>query len=148
MSKLQMKEGELEIPTGWEDKTIHVLSCPAGAGDPDASFTVTRSHPDEEGVDLKTYIDGQLVLMAKVFPRFRVMHRDAVDLDGEAAEHIVCTWRSEKGGTVRQEQTVVMLPDGMVLIMTATAQLEKYHQFSDAFCDLVTSFRFGSPQGG
>ncbi len=141
MKKLRMNEGEIEIPEGWEDKTIHVLSFPEGAKEPDASFSVTRSLT-EENIGLKAYIDAQLGKMPKLFPRFSMISRDEVTVDGAAAEHLVFTWRSEKGGTLRQEQTVVMLPGEKVLVLTGTARKDSYHLYADAFCDMVTKFRF------
>jgi hypothetical protein len=141
VEKLHMNEGEIEIPEGWEDKTIHVLSCPVGAKEPGASFSVTRSQMEEKTA-LKAYIDKQLVEMAKIFPRFSMISRDEVTVDGAEAEHLVFTWRSEKGGTLRQEQTVVMLPGEKVLVLTGTARKDTYHLYADAFCDMVTKFRF------
>lgn len=141
MEKLQMNEGEIEIPEGWEDKTIHVLSCPVGAKEPSASFSVTRSRMEEQ-TGLKAYIDKQLVEMAKLFPRFSMMSRDEVTVDGAEAEHLVFTWRSEKGGTLRQEQTVVMLPGEKVLVLTGTARKDAYHLYADSFCEMVAKFRF------
>ncbi len=141
MQTLRMNEGKIEIPKGWEDKTIHVLSCPVGAKEPGASFSVTRSHLGEK-TGLKVYIDKQLVEMAKIFPRFSMISRDEVTVDGAEAEHLVFTWRSEKGGTLRQEQTVVMLPGEKVLVLTGTARKDAYHLYADAFCDMVTKFRF------
>jgi hypothetical protein len=141
VKKLQINEGEIEIPEGWEDKTIHVLSCPVGAKEPGASFSVTRSRIEEK-TGLKAYIDKQLGEMAKLFPRFSMMSRDEVTVDGAEAEHMVFTWRSEKGGTLRQEQTVVKLPGEKVLVLTGTARKDSYHLYADAFCDMVAKFRF------
>ncbi|MEA5115913.1 MAG: DcrB-related protein [Geobacteraceae bacterium] len=141
MQTLRMKEGEIEIPSGWEDKTIHVLSFPVGAKESDASFTVTRARL-EENDSLKAYIDLQLVKIAKMFPRFSMISRDQVTVDGQEAEHLVFTWRSEKGVTLRQEQTVIALADEKVLVLTATATKDAYHLHADAFCGMVTQFRF------
>lgn len=141
MQTLRMNEGNIEIPRGWEDKTIYVLSCPVDAKEPSASFSVTRSRMEEK-TGLKAYIDKQLVEMAKIFPRFSMISRDEVTVDGAEAEHLVFTWRSKKGGTLRQEQTVVMLPGEKVLVLTGTARKDSYHLYADAFCDMVAKFRF------
>ncbi len=143
MPLLKMNEGEIEIPQGWEDKSIHVLSCPAGAREPAASLSITRNSPDGAS-GLGDYIDKQLTQMTRLFPRFRLLSREEAAVDGQPAEHLAFTWRSENGVTLRQEQTVVLLSTGTVMVFTATAPRDKYHQYAEAFHDIVGNYRFGN----
>jgi hypothetical protein len=133
-------EGEMDVPQKWEDKTVNGFSFPAGSKRPSASFAITRDplRPDHS---LAAYVDKQLVDMAKACPRFELLRRDDLTLDGEPAVQVAFTWRTPDGIIVQQEQTILRLPTQIFLTMTATAPRDKFKEHLATFRSFVQSFR-------
>ena len=137
----RINEGDLTLPKGWEDKTINAFTFPLGSKQPSASFAITRDQLKTE-ITLAAYVDKQLVTLAKSCPRFELVRRDDVSLDGIPAVQMEFTWRTPERLLVCQEQTIVLLPAGIVLTFTATAPKDKFSIHAAAFGSLVESFRF------
>ncbi len=137
-----MNEGEFNVPENWDDKTVTALSFPAGAKKPEASFAVTRDVNVAPGASLASYVDKQLVDLAKTCPRFELVSRDRLEIDGAPAEQLRFTWRSPDGTGVEQQQTSFLLPAKGALTFTATAQHSKFSEFAPLFSGLVAGFRF------
>ncbi|HKV38181.1 MAG TPA: DcrB-related protein, partial [Blastocatellia bacterium] len=131
---------EAELPEGWEDRTLNVLAFPRGAKKPVANVTISRQLLDAE-TRLGPYIDQQLKELAKTCPRFSLLNREETTLDGEPGEHVVFTWRAQDGVILRQEQTVLLLDAGVVLVITATAPKDKFESYAEPFRSFVGSFR-------
>ena len=146
MPLFKFNDGSLDLPTGWEDRTVVALSFPTGSSKPDASFAITRDRSASEDASLASYVDRQLVDMAKSCPRFELVRRERIALNGENAETMEFTWRSPDGSFVRQRQTIVRLKSGVALAMTGTAPSKRFEEFSDAFQGLVQTFRLRSEE--
>jgi hypothetical protein len=110
-------EGAIDLPDGWED----------------------RSAADDES--LASYVDRQLVDMAKSCPRFELARRERTMLDGDQAESMEFSWRSPDGNFVRQKQTIVRLKSGTALALTGTAPAKRFSDYADVFHNLVRTFR-------
>jgi hypothetical protein len=134
-------DGSLELPGGWEDRTVVALSFPSGAKKPDASFAITRDRSAGEVASLAAYVDRQLVDMAKSCPKFELVRRERIALDGEKAEMMEFSWRSPDGSFVRQLQTVLLLKSGVALALTGTAPANRFQEYSDVFHSLVQTLR-------
>jgi hypothetical protein len=141
MPVFTFNEGSLQLPNGWEDRTVVALSFPAGSKKPDASFAVTRDRSATDDPSLASYVDRQLVDMAKSCPRFELVRRERTALNGETAETMEFTWRSPDGTFVRQHQTIVRLKSGVALALTGTAPSQRFQEFSTTFQGLIETFR-------
>src|SRR5258708_5196668 len=86
--KFRFNDGEMEIPEGWEDRSVIALSSPAGSKKPDASFAITKDPLASREPSLAAYADKQIVDMAKNCPRFELIHREQRNLDGLPAQQI------------------------------------------------------------
>jgi hypothetical protein len=140
VSSFLMNDGDIDFPEGWEDRSIQVLSYPAGSKEPSASLSVTRHRLDGDR-DLSAYIDRQLGDMIKACPRFSLIRRDPVTLGGEPAERLLFSWCSQNGEMLLQEQTAALLPAGFILVFTATASKEGFPLYAKTLRTLVDSFR-------
>ena len=141
MPVFRFNEGDMEVPKGWEDKTVNGLSFPVGSKQPSASFTITRDTL-KGGQTLAEYVDKQLVDMAKSCPRFELLKRNDVTVDEESAIQVEFTWKTPDGLIVHQQQTVFPLPSRVVLTLTATAPKDKFKQHAAAFQSFVDTFEF------
>jgi len=142
MPRYLLNEGLLQIPEGWQDKTVTALSFPAGAAKADASFAVTRDPAAAQSPSLASYVDRQLVDMAKGCPKFELIERHDAALGNAPAQSVSYTWRSPDGTIVQQWQTITRLQSGTALVLTATAPRDKFPQFQSAFEEMISSFQF------
>ena len=138
----RFNEGEINLPEGWEDKSVIALSYPAGSKKPDASFAVTKDPAAVGSPSLAAYVDKQIVDMAKTCPRFELIRREPGTLDGLAVEQIEFTWRSPEGTSVKQQQWVVIVGSGVALTFTATVSQARYADYASVFDGFMRSLTF------
>jgi hypothetical protein len=134
-------EGSLDLPGGWEDRSVIALSFPEGSKNPDASFAITRDASALQDRSLGAYVDRQMVDMAKTCPRFELVRREQGVLDGRGVEKLEFTWRSPNGSFVHQRQTILLLSSGAALTFTGTAAENRFSEYADVFARLVETFR-------
>jgi hypothetical protein len=148
MPLYRINEGDLEVPGGWEDRTVTALSFPSKAAKPEASFAITRDNHVASDKTLASYVDQQLVDMAKTCPRFELIARSRIEIDATPAEQLQFTWRSPDGTTVQQQQTVILMADHVALTFTATAPRAKFGEYAPVFASLVETFRLRREAAG
>jgi hypothetical protein len=73
----------------------------------EASFAITRDRSAASDSSLASYVDRQLVDMAESCPKFELVRRERIALNGASAEAMEFSWRSPIGTFVRQMQTVL-----------------------------------------
>lgn len=134
-------EGSLDLPDGWEDRSVIALSFPEGSKNPEASFAITRDRTAAQDRSLAAYVDRQLVDMAKSCPRFELIRREPGRIEPHPAETMEFTWRSPNGSFVRQRQTILRLDTGVALAFTGTAASNQFDQYAGTFEELVRTFR-------
>lgn len=139
MPNFRFNDGEIEVPLDWEDKTVVALSFPTGTKQASATMTVTRELSKE--ATLATYIDKQLVEMAKTFPRYELLKREEMIVDQQPAVQLEFTWRTPDNIFVHQQQTILITPKKVILTLTATTQKNKFKEYKQTFQSLVQSFR-------
>ena len=93
---------------------------------------------------LDNFFTGRRVNILRLLghPRFELLRRDDITIDGEPAIQVEFTWRTPDGMIVHQEQTVLLLPTGVVLAFTSTAPKDKFKIHAATLRSLVQSFRF------
>ncbi|HEY6330930.1 MAG TPA: DcrB-related protein [Blastocatellia bacterium] len=141
MSDFFMDEGSLELDDGWDDRTVTALTFPAGSQKPEASLSVTRD-PLRPGlqISLAGYVDEQLTRLAKSCQQFRLIERQETTIGDLPAELVEFVWKTPDGFLMHQIQAVLILT-GKVMVLTGTAQSDKYAGFSDIFQQMIMSFR-------
>lgn len=142
MPVFRFNEGEMKISKGWEDRTVNGLSFPAGSKQPTASFAITRDVQKPADQALSSYVDKQLVALAKSCARFDLVNRETLEVDGEPAERLDFTWRTPDGVVVQQQQTIFILPTGVAMTLTATAPRNKFKDHAARFQSFVETFHF------
>ncbi|HKE23022.1 MAG TPA: DcrB-related protein [Bryobacteraceae bacterium] len=146
MPEFTFNEGSLELPGGWEDRSVIALSFPTGSPKPEASFAITRDRSATGDPSLASYVDRQLVDMAKSCPKFELVRRERIALEGSNAETMEFSWRSPDGTFVRQTQTILLLKSGTALALTGTAPAGRFQEYSGVFEDLVRTLRLHKEQ--
>lgn len=138
MPAFRFNDGEIELPDDWDDRTVVALSTPAGSKKPEASLAITRDPAAKNHSHLSAYVDHQLVDLAKTCPRFELVERKQIDIDGSPGQQLDFRWRAPDGSTVRQLQSVVLLDSGVALTVTATAD---HRRFADHEAGLRTAMQ-------
>ena len=139
MGRFRFNAGEMELADGWEDRSVVALSYPAGSKSPEASFAVTRDGSLKKEAALDSYVDKQLVDLAKNCPEFELVERRSTILSGEPAHQLDFKWKSPTGATVRQEQTIVRISSGAALTFTATAEAANFEKLLPVFRTFLTT---------
>lgn len=144
MPVYHMNEGALDLPAGWGDKSVTAFSFPQGSKKAVASFTITREplDPSQKASSVSSYIDHHLIEMAKSCPKFELVRRDSITVDGAPATQIEFTWRTPERAIVHQEQTVLFLAGKVAVTFTATAPHDKWKEHAPTFREIVGTFRF------
>jgi hypothetical protein len=117
MTRHAFDELAFDVPDGYTFLGVVRLRSEAGEGfAPNMVVTRDRLRPEES---LKTYVDRQLVELAKKLKRFVIRERHEVSVGGVASHEIVCTWQGMQGA-VEQRLTIVPRASS-VLTFTASA---------------------------
>lgn len=135
-----INEGMFQIPDGWEDKTVTLLSYPAGSAKPAASVTVTRERLPGPPPTLKAYVDAQLEKLATALGSFHLLQRTQIELDGQPTECMEFTWKTPERAEVRQLMAVIFW-GSYSLVLTTTAGTDVFANWQPVFQDILTSFR-------
>ena len=139
MPAFVINEGVFQIPDGWEDKSITALSFPKGAPIPSASVTVTRELLTDPHVTLPSYVETQLMKLAKTCAAFHLTERKDWELNGDPTQVLDFTWKTPDGVHVRQLM-VVLFWNGQSLVFTYTSTIDKFAEFQPLFENIIGSF--------
>lgn len=137
MPTYRLDEGELEIPSGWTDKTVNVFTV--GNSLPLAlSFVISRE-PLDPHKDLAVYADEKLDDFSHQLKEFKIIEKRQIELAGAMALDAEFTWRGQ-AGLMYQRQTYVGTGN-ILLVFTATARRELSEEHRATIDAVLTSFR-------
>jgi hypothetical protein len=111
-----------------------------------ANMVITRDRTRQEEA-LSTYIDRQLIDLAKKLKRFVIRGRTELTVDGAKAHEIQCTWQGVQG-VIEQFYTVVPRGESTqaagapVITFTASALKHEAPAVLEAFRDVVKGISF------
>jgi len=109
---------------------------------PNLVMTRDRLRPNET---LQTYVDRQLVDLAKKLKRFIIRERSEVSVAGIASHQISCTWHGSSG---QIDQMITIVPRAtMVLSFTASAAKNKSAEAFATFRGVIESVSFVAEPG-
>lgn len=111
----RINEGTIDLPQGWQDRTINVVS--SSLTGPGATLTITRDDMPW-GMGFGEYIDDQGKQAAQALKDFTVLGRRDLIVDKLPAIEIECRWVAAQG---RVHQLITTVQDGQkVLVLTAS----------------------------
>jgi hypothetical protein len=128
-----------QLPDEWSVTTV--VSPPPSKDDAFASnLVVTRDRlrPNET---MQTYIDRQLVDLAKRLKRFVLRGRRDVMVGGLPAHEISCSWQGNQG-PIEQRLTVVPRGETRVVTFTASAAKNRAEAVLPVFEDVLKTLSF------
>ena len=146
----------IELPDGVEliDLPGMLLTArrPAEASrSPFRSNLTVVAEPLPPGLHLDAYCDGSLAVQARMFPHWRVIDREAVELGDRPAVRTLATYRAARdsgvdfgrvlSGTVEQWR---LLDDGTAWIASASCETPEYGLVGEAWAASVGSLRVGA----
>jgi hypothetical protein len=138
MSLYHINEGVFELPDDWVDRSMNIFT-PDVSDEPEWNIVISRDVLKEDE-DLADYMSSQLKEMPKALPRFKLISKDEVNINGFDGKKIISNWVGE-GGTIRQKQ-YVFAKNGKSLVFTFTV-LERLHlQYENILDEFVDSFNF------
>lgn len=138
MKTYRLYEGFINIPKAWKDQTLNAFSIPnQGKAGAKASFVVSRDS-ETKSETLEHYADLQLVEAAKKLPRYKLIRRNAAEVDGRPAMQADYTWFTPERIEIRQRQMFVAEAD-YFLIMTLTAQAKDFQSYEAMWKETLNS---------
>lgn len=112
----RINEGSIDLPQGWHDRTINVVS--SNLAGPGVSLTITRDDM-AWGMGFGEYVADQAKQAAQALKDFRIAQQRELTVNGVPAVEVECHW-SAKQGAIHQLITTVSAGGGKVLILTAS----------------------------
>jgi hypothetical protein len=149
MQRHQLRDLTLEVPDGWQDRSITVFAVPPKPGQKvTANVVLTRDTLEGDG-PIRAYADQQLVALAKGVESFTLHDRKECTVGGQPAAEVLFSWKS--GTEVLQQRVVFVRVGGRTLVtFTATAHKNQFADVEPAFRAILASVLFPetSPRAG
>jgi hypothetical protein len=130
-------DAEFDVPDDWTDRSINIFAV--GATPPLAlSFVISRDYM-KPGQELVDFVEEKLAEAAKNLPKFRLISKRQIIVDGSTALQAEFAWYAEKNA-MHQRQAYV--PSGAkVLILTATAPVKISDEHEEQMNALLASLK-------
>ena len=145
----RFNEASVKLPAELVDRSLQTLVLADGK----QSFNVVISRVDLESKETLEHLCERLLKeWQSKLPRFKVVERKPMTVDGEEAEYFDCRW-SANNVIVNQRQIVVLAPspEGAEplngLIITGTCPTLFAPQYAEIFEQLYLSLRWREPEG-
>jgi hypothetical protein len=139
MTRHAFDELGFELPAGY---TFVGIVKPRG-DDKDDGFApnvVVTKDRLRQGETFQTYIDRQIVDLARKLKRFVLRGRRSVTIGGAEALELNCSWQGNRG--VIEQRLTVMEREAHVLTFTASAAKNDAEKAFGSFGELLASVRF------
>jgi hypothetical protein len=124
---------------------------PAGASaSPFRSNLTVVAEPLPEGLDLDAYCEGSLAVQAGMFPRWRLLDRETVEVSERPALRTLATYRAARDSGVDFGRTLSvtveqwrLLADRTAWIASASCETPEYGLVGEAWAESATSLVVG-----
>jgi hypothetical protein len=137
MSAYHMDEAMIDLPAGWEDRSMNVFLLPLPDGTAE-NVVVTREA--FEGGDLDTYVQAAIKALSQQFPRFQMLGHRPRALASLAGYEVKMRWVRE-GVPVYQQQLYLVYYDRLLTI-TATTPAKQAQACEKRFDELLAAMKF------
>lgn len=123
-----------------------MLSAPTDPKESFRSNIIFSTDRMRQGEAFPTYVDRQLIELARTLKRFALRRRSTLTVGGVEAIQFVVGWVGSQGAV---EQWITMLPrEGAVRTITATAAKGGAEAMQAVIDELLTSMAIASPDPG
>lgn len=136
MSGYHVHEGLLELPEGWDDKSINIFSREL-APNQIASIVITR---DTITDPLSVFVDKTMKTLTKQLPRFMMFKREVSSFGAIEGEDVSFQWRRE-GMDIYQRQAFLPLSEQRVLTFTISAPVKYRNEVDAELLTVVGDFK-------
>lgn len=113
----RINEGSIDLPSGWKDQSINIVSSSGSGSIPGLTFTITREEVPW-GMQFAEYVAGEIDKAKEALTEFKVLTRSDLAISGRAAVEIECTWKA-KQSPMHQVITTVDAP-AHAMVLTAS----------------------------
>lgn len=142
MASFQATEFSTRLPTGLKDRTVNIFSL-TDEGPSDLSIVVARDRP-VGGETLAAYVDRQLALLQQRLPLFRLVKKDAIELDQQPAVQMDYTWQSGENQMFQRQMIVHAPATDVMLLVSATCKASLDPRWEAMFNEFLADFRLRS----
>jgi hypothetical protein len=136
MSGYHVHEGLLELPEGWEDRSINIFSREL-APNQIASIVITRDTTSEP---LSAFVDKTMKSLAKQLPRFMMFKRVPSTFGAIEGEDVSFQWRRE-GMDIYQRQAFLPVAESKLLTFTISAPVKYRNEVDAELLTVVGDFK-------
>ncbi|MFO0761714.1 MAG: DUF1795 domain-containing protein [Byssovorax sp.] len=137
MTSYVTNDAEFDVPEEWTDRSINIFAVGSTPPLP-LSFVISRDYM-KPGQELVDFVEEQLGQTAKNLPKFRLISKRQIVVDGNPALQAEFVWFAEQGA-MHQRQAYV--PSGAkVLILTATAPVKISDEHEEQMTALLGSLK-------
>ncbi|PWU27091.1 DUF1795 domain-containing protein [Pseudomonas sp. RW407] len=136
----QLQEGQITLPEGYQDRSVNMFVLGNSVPAP-LSITVSRDNllPDET---LKPYVERQVKLIGAKLRGYTLLGKKPASLGEPALEGIqVDAYYLNDGRPLYQRQAAFEIEPGRALVFSTTSQGDFSTSQSQAWLDLLASFR-------
>lgn len=133
----------VDLPAGWDDRTLITLAGPVGASSFIANVVVTRERVPAQTA-IEDYAQAQLTAMKEEMPTLEILDERATKLNGVPAFQRLQRFTIE-GQQLQQAQTF-LLAGGLIFVVTGTAAIADFDNQIPAFRQIVETFRLFDPE--
>lgn len=133
----------VELPKGWDDRSLITLAAPTSANGFAPNVVVTRERIPAN-VSIEAYAQAQRTAMKEEVPALEILDERATTINGAPAFQRLQRFTME-GQQLQQAQTYV-LAQGLVFVITGTAAIADFDNQIPAFRQIIESFRLFDPE--
>ena len=131
-------EGCMSLPDGWKDQTINIISSTGGA-QAGLTFTITREEMPW-GMQFDEYVDVELGKAGKALNDFTIVDRKPVQISGNPAHQVECTWKAKQG--LMHQIITTINQRNKAIVVTASSPEKMSDSQKKQLVDTVNTFRF------
>jgi hypothetical protein len=128
---------DVQLPAGWDDRTMMTLIGPRGETGFAANVVITREPLD--GKSLAEYVAQQAAAMKAELPGYALLDERTVQLRGAPTAQRLHRFHAAPNA-VQQMQTFVLCRSD-VFVITCSAQVQEFDALLPAFREILDSFR-------
>lgn len=131
-------EGSMAIPDGWKDQTINIISS-TGTSEAGLTFTITREEMPW-GMQFDEYVDAELGKAAKALNEFTIIEKVPVQISGNPAHQVECTWMAKQG--LMHQIITTISQRNKAIVVTASSPAKMSETQKKQLIATVNTFRF------
>lgn len=142
MNTYHMHEGTLQIPSDWEDSSMHLFSWQKGPSG--LSLIIRRDEIEDDEFDLEAYAQTQERNLETELAQFSVKEQRFGEIGGAPAFFLEFTWESDDG--LLHQLLTAFRSENRLLSMTGTVVGKMSDEQKEKFLEIFNSFTARLPE--